>query len=132
MPRNDGFSYRERLGPGAESETLLAYLCRRYRHSSPSEWAARIEAGDVLVDAKPSAPGAALRRGQDLTWRRPPWDEPEAPLDFSVLHEDGDLLAIAKPAGLPTLPGANFLQSTLLHQVRRYAPDATPLHRLGR
>jgi len=33
---------------------------------------------------------------------------------------------------LPTLPGANFLQSTLLHLVRAYAPDAAPLHRLGR
>jgi len=52
-----------------------------------------------------------LRPGQELVWRRPPWDE---------------------PAGLPTLPGANFLQHTLLHQVRRYAPEAAALHRLGR
>lgn len=132
MSRNDGFTYRERLGPGAESETLITYLCRRYLHSSPSEWTARIEAGDVLVDAKPASPDTTLRRGQDLVWRRPPWEEPDAPLAFSVLYEDGDVLAVGKPAGLPTLPGANFLQSTLLHQVRLYAPDATALHRLGR
>lgn len=132
MPRNDGFAYRERLGPGAESTTLLTYLCHRYRHSSPSQWTARIEAGDVLVDAKPAAKDVLLRRGQDLAWTRPPWEEPDAPLAFSVLYEDGDLLAVGKPAGLPTLPGANFLQNTLLHQVRLYAPDATALHRLGR
>jgi 23S rRNA pseudouridine1911/1915/1917 synthase len=53
-------------------------------------------------------------------------------LSFAVLYEDEDLLAVAKPAGLPTLPGANFLNNTLLHLVRAYAPDATPLHRLGR
>ncbi len=132
MSRNDGFTYRERLGPAAESETLLSYLCRRYRHSSPSQWMARIEAGDVLLDARRAADDEPLRRGQDLVWRRPPWLEPDAPLAFDVLHEDADLLAVAKPAGLPTLPGANFLKHTLLHQVRGYAPDATAIHRLGR
>jgi 23S rRNA pseudouridine1911/1915/1917 synthase len=64
--------------------------------------------------------------------RWPPWIEPDAPRSFTVLYEDDDLLAVAKPAGLPTLPGANFLQATLLHLVRSYAPDASPLHRLGR
>jgi len=132
MSRNDGFTYRERLGSSAESTTLIAYLGDRYRHSSRSEWTSRIEAGDVLVDAKPSAIDVVLRPGQELVWRRPPWDEPEAPLDFAVLYEDDDLLAVAKPAGLPTLPGANFLQHTLLYQVRRSAPAAVALHRLGR
>lgn len=132
MPRNDGFAYGERLGTDGEDEALLPYLCRRYRHSSRSEWTARIATGQVLLDGKPARPGAVLRRGQDLTWTRPPWVEPDAPLLFTVLYEDADLLAVGKPSGLPTLPGANFLQSTLLHQVRRYAPEATALHRLGR
>jgi len=132
MSRNDGFTYRERLGPEADSTTLLAYLGHRYRHSSQAEWTERIEAGDVLVDARPAAKNVVLRHGQELVWRRPPWDEPDAPLAFAVLYEDADLLAVAKPAGLPTLPGANFLQHTLLHQVQRYAPEAVALHRLGR
>ena len=132
MSLNDGFTYRERLGPSAESTTLLAYLGDRYRHSSQAEWTSRIEAGDVLVDDRPSAIDIVLRPGQELVWRRPPWAEPDAPLGFAVLYEDDDLLAVSKPAGLPTLPGANFLQHTLLHQVRRYAPEAAALHRLGR
>ena len=132
MARNDGFIYRDRVGPDALSETLVAYLGRRYRHSAPSAWLERIEAGDVLVDATPAAPGIRLRCGQEVAWTRPPWEEPDAPLGFAVLYEDTDLLAVDKPAGLPTLPGANFLQSTLLHQVRLYAPEATALHRLGR
>jgi 23S rRNA pseudouridine1911/1915/1917 synthase len=132
MARNDGFTYRERLPREAEHETLIAYLCRRYGHSTQSEWAARIDAGHVLVDARPAAPEVALRSGQELIWHRPSWDEPDAPLTFAVIYEDDDLLAVAKPAGLPTLPGAGFFQSTLLHQVRRYAPNATAIHRLGR
>jgi 23S rRNA pseudouridine1911/1915/1917 synthase len=49
-----------------------------------------------------------------------------------VIHRDDDLLAVAKPPGLPTLPGGGFLESTLLRLVRRLDPAASPLHRLGR
>jgi len=132
MSRNDGFTYGERLGADADNVALLAYLCRRYHHSSPCAWRQRIESGDVRVDSAEVHPEAPLRSGQRLEWRRPPWDEPEAPLGFDRLYEDDDVLAVAKPPGLPTLPGANFLQSTLLHQVRREVADAAPLHRLGR
>src|SRR3569833_953014 len=124
---NQGCTYRERLDARAEGEQVLAYLSRRYRHSSPEDWMARIAAGQVLVDDRAVQADTSLRGGSELIWRRPPWIEPEAPCAFSILYEDADLLAVAKPAGLPTLPGANFLQSTLLHQVQRYAPDAAPV-----
>lgn len=129
---NEGCEYCEQLGADADGRTLLSYLSRRYTHSSPAEWEARIAAGSVLIDGKPAHPENILRRGSELVWQRPPWIEPDAPGSFTVLYEDNDLLAVAKPAGLPTLPGANFLQSTLLHLVRSYTPDASPLHRLGR
>lgn len=129
---NQGFAYCEQLGPEADGLTALAYLSRRYEHSTEAEWAERIASGHVLVDSLPVNAESVLHKGCELAWKRPPWIEPEAPTSFSVLYEDEDLLAVAKPAGLPTLPGANFLQTTLLYLVRAYAPDATPLHRLGR
>src|SRR5262245_17490258 len=132
MPLNEGFEYRERLGPDVDGQTLLGYLSDRYRHSTRSEWRTRIECEQVRLDGGPAHGDTRLRAGQVLVWRRPPWSEPEVPTAFSILFEDEDLLAVAKPAGLPTLPGANFLQSTLLHRVRLQAPDAAPLHRLGR
>lgn len=132
MAWNEGCAYREQLGPEAEGEGLLTYLCRRYNHSSPSDWLDRIRAGDVRIDGAVAAPDARLRRGQRLLWNRPPWDEPEAELAFAILYEDDDVLAVSKPAGLPTLPGAHFLQSTLLRRVQLMAPAATAVHRLGR
>ena len=39
---------------------------------------------------------------------------------------------MAKPAGLPTLPGGGYLEHTLLARVRRLDPRAVPVHRLGR
>jgi 23S rRNA pseudouridine1911/1915/1917 synthase len=129
---NEGFEYREAFGPLPEGTTLLDYLSGRYPHSSREEWRSRIESGRVLLDGAPARPEAPARRGGVLLWRRPPWEEPEAPRTFGVLYEDEDILAAAKPAGLPVLPGANYLQATLLHLVRRRRPPASPLHRLGR
>ncbi len=54
------------------------------------------------------------------------------PLGFALLYRDADLLAVAKPAGLPTVPSGGYLNHTLLHQVQRRYPEASPLHRLGR
>jgi 23S rRNA pseudouridine1911/1915/1917 synthase len=129
---NEGCEYREQLDRDADGKTLLVYLSRRYGHSSATEWNDRIASGLVLIDSKPVHSDTILRSGSYLSWQRPPWIEPDAPLSFTIIYEDDDLLAVAKPAGLPTLPGANFLQSTLLHLVRAHAPDASPLHRLGR
>jgi 23S rRNA pseudouridine1911/1915/1917 synthase len=129
---NLGFEYRDRIGPEADGETVLSYLKRRYRHSDEADWRVRIDAGEVLLEKATAEPGARLRRGQSLVWRRPPWEEPPVPLAFAVLHRDEHLLAVAKPRGLPTAPNGGFLEHTLLHLVRRLAPRATPMHRLGR
>lgn len=129
---NGGCTYREQLDARAAGRPLDEYLIERYRHSSPEEWRSRIEAGQLLLDGRPVHAATVLRAGQGLLWRRPPWREPAAPLAFAVLHDDGEVLAVAKPAGLPTLPGGGFFHSTLLHQVGSHASGAAPLHRLGR
>ena len=129
---NSGFAYRDRIGPEAEGEIVLAYLVRRYRHTAAAEWRARIAAGEVILEDAAADPGTVLRRGQWLVWNRPPWEEPAVPLAFAVLYRDESLLAVAKPRGLPTVPNGGFLEHTLLHLVRALAPRAVPLHRLGR
>ena len=129
---NRGFIYTETVDGRGRGEALLDYLASRYRHTSSGLWAERIAGGQVLVDGRRAAPDAVLRPGQIIVWNRPPWSEPEAPLHYAELHRDGHLLAVAKPPGLPTLPGAGFLEHTLLALVRRRHPGAAPVHRLGR
>ena len=130
---NQGYEYRERIGPGAAGQTVLAHLVERYRHSDEATWRTRIAEGEILLDGQAPSPTEALRAGQSLVWRRPPWEEPPVPLSFAVLHLDEDLLAVGKPRGLPTIPhGGLYLTHTLVHQVRRRWPEATPMHRLGR
>jgi len=131
-PLNSGYEYRNRVGPADHGRTVLDLLAARYTHSTRSVWSVRIDRGQVRLDQLAVLPEQRVRAGQLLTWRRPPWQEPAVPLGFALLHLDPELIAAAKPRGLPTLPGGGrFLEHTLLHQVRQRFPGASPAHRLG-
>lgn len=129
---NHGFTYTGLIGPRDEGLALLQHLVTRHGHTPEGEWRERVEGGLVLVDGEPARADQRLTRGQEVAWMRPPWEEPEAPLAYAVLYEDEDLVAVAKPSGLPTQPNGGFLEHTLLHLVRQRYPAASPIHRLGR
>ncbi|WP_008318400.1 RluA family pseudouridine synthase [Leptolyngbya sp. PCC 6406] len=131
---NQGWTYYNQVQASDAGLTLLDYYSQRYPHSSRGEWCDRIQSGQVEVDGRQGSEEAILKPRQRLAYHRPPWEEPPAPLNFGVLYEDGDLLVVDKPAGLPVLPGGGFLNHTLLHQLRQHYPQETPvpIHRLGR
>ncbi len=130
---NQGFEYRERVAVDAGGMRLSEYLARRYPRFTREDWMIRIESGRVLLDGIPTTAESILKPGQQLSWMRPPWQEPEVPRSFAILYRDTHLLAVAKPGGLPTIPGGGeFLEHTLLSLVRCHFPGARPLHRLGR
>ncbi|HVP68295.1 MAG TPA: RluA family pseudouridine synthase [Anaeromyxobacteraceae bacterium] len=60
--------------------------------------------------------------------------EPEAPLAFAVVHDDGELVAVDKPAGLPVHPTARYLAHTFTSVARERFPGrkVDPAHRLDR
>ncbi len=134
MPNsNQGYRHGEQISQAAVGWTVLAHLAHRFPLASLAEWQERIERGQVFIGDRSALADELLRAGQQLSWLRPPWVEPEVPLATAVLYEDADLLAVAKPSGLPTLPaGGEFLEHTLLALVRRRVPEASPMHRLGR
>ncbi|MEO8270073.1 MAG: RluA family pseudouridine synthase [Aureliella sp.] len=132
MTRNLGYSYRLQLDKKAIGHTTLSFLSSRFRHSTEAEWAVRIEEGQVLVNDKIAEESQLLLAGMIMIWNRPGWTEEETPQKFAVEFEDEQLLAVSKPSGLPTLPGAGFYLNTLLNLVRSRYPSARPLHRLGR
>lgn len=129
---NHGYAYRAQIGAESDRRTLLAHLTTTYRHSTKQEWADRLARGEIEVDGTITRSDAILRAGQTLVWRRPPWDEPDVPLHYELLHEDEAIVVVAKPCGLPTMPAGGFLQHTLLTLVRADYGHVTPLHRLGR
>lgn len=132
---NEGCIYRERVSDADAGVEALAYHAERFRHSSLEDWRRSFEAGRVQVNGLRAASAQILRAGDRLEFHRPPWVEPAAPLEFRVVYEDEDLLALDKPAGLQVLPAGPFHASTLITLVQRSSVEraqSAPVHRLGR
>jgi 23S rRNA pseudouridine1911/1915/1917 synthase len=131
--KNHGTSYPDRILESDEGVSVAAFYTLHYPHSTGETWRQRIAEGQVSLNGRTALPGERLTRGDRLIYQRLPWDEPDAPRDFGILYEDEDVLGLAKPSGLPVLPGGMFLENTLLYLARqRYGPGCSPLHRLGR
>jgi len=132
MLPNQGYCYRHVVRSLGAEHTLESYLANSFPHSTEAEWRERIQAGEILVDGRAIDGLVRLRPGSLLAWNRPGWIEEGTPTTFDVLYRDDELLAVNKPSGLPTLPGAGFYRHTLLSLVQELDPDVRPLHRLGR
>ncbi|MCP9833870.1 MULTISPECIES: RluA family pseudouridine synthase [unclassified Cyanobium] len=118
---------------------VVAYYAGRYPHSGAADWQRRLDAGEISRNGEPLRAEAILATGDRLLWRRSPWQEPAVPVGWGVIHDDGDLLVIDKPSGLPVLPAGGFLEHTVLRLLERQsaagpagAPPPRPVHRLGR
>ena len=129
---NQGHAYRDRADHSAES--IAGFYAERYRHSDQTVWTERLAAGEIWSNGQQLRADAPLAAGDLLVWHRPPWQEAAVPVlsERSIVFDDGDLLVLNKPSGLPVLPAGGFLEHTLLTQLQALAPAARPVHRLGR
>ena len=129
---NQGHAYRDRVDRPAAS--IAGFYAERYRHSDQAIWMERLAAGEIWCNGQQLRADAELAAGDRLVWHRPPWQEPAVPVlsERSIVFDDGDLLVLNKPSGLPVLPAGGFLEHTLLTQLQAWAPEARPVHRLGR
>lgn len=99
-----------RLGevpPGAEGDRVDAFVRRCLPHLSLREARRAIEEGAIWVDDRPARKGDRVFRGNVLSLRGFPQlladsPVPAADLEIPILYEDGCLLALDKPAGIPT------------------------------
>jgi 23S rRNA pseudouridine1911/1915/1917 synthase len=138
---NRGHIYRDR--PNAPAASISAFYAGRYGHSDRAEWERRLAAGEIRLNGRQLRADGPLAPGDRLAWHRPPWQELAVPVlpETAVVFDDGDLLVLNKPSGLPVLPAGGFLLHTLLAQLEGWVAagrlDAAaglprPVHRLGR
>lgn len=85
-------------------------------------------------DGTKRMPSDRVRYGETVYIIRPPFEEPIAPREFTVLYEDEDVLAVDKPPGLPVHPSATYHKNTLSHLLReRYGENPPQIaHRLDK
>lgn len=125
------------MEPAQAGVTVGAYYASRHRHSDRATWLGRLAAGEIEHNGQTLRTDEPLAAGDRLAWHRPPWQEGAVPAAWAVVLDDGDLLAIDKPPGLPVLPAGGWLEHTLLRLLeRRHGDDPAgvprPVHRLGR
>jgi len=115
---------------------LDAYLMAKIRRLD-GEKAAFLVAERLDVEGEPGprlAPDSLVQPGLAFSLWREAEPEPETPLHFGVVHDDGDLLVVDKPAGLPIHPTARYFEHTFTAVAKARYPDRKidPAHRLDR
>jgi 23S rRNA pseudouridine1911/1915/1917 synthase len=107
--------------PAARGERLDKFLAEVSGLSR-----ARVQTIEVRLDGRAAKPSTRLKGGETLEWTVP---EPVAAkplaqdLPIEVLHEDRDLIAINKAAGVVVHPGAGNLDGTLVNALLHHVKD---------
>jgi 23S rRNA pseudouridine1911/1915/1917 synthase len=116
--------------------TLLEHLVARFPYFDADGWKARIAEGRLFVEGEVAAADRRLAKGQLLTYRMPPVDEPPADLNWSVAAEDEWFLVANKPGNLLVHRMGKSYTSNLVYQIRTADNPgwaaADPAHRLDR
>lgn len=107
---------------------LDRFLVRQMKAGSRALVQRWIEDGSVLVNGKPAKPAQKLHAGDSLNieiTNVPRTSETLEPWNFQleILYEDDYLLAINKPAGLITHPGAGVHSHTLTNAAVSLRPE---------
>ncbi len=99
-------------------QRLDQYLVEMIPDISRSRLASLIRKGLILVNGRSCKAGNRLRPGDRIDATIPP-PEPMAitpeKVDFTVIHEDADLLVVAKPPGVVVHPATGHKKGTLVH-----------------
>lgn len=116
---------------GQRLDTALARMFPEYSRSRLKDWITR---GLVTVDQRLLRPRDVVAGGENVVLR-PQLEAsvssgPE-PIELEIVHEDGDLLVIDKPAGLVVHPGAGNLRGTLMNGLLHRLPQLETLPRAG-
>lgn len=119
---------------------LLDYLARRFDYRTREQWSDLIDLGRLELEGRPARADDPLRENQVLRFAVVDYEEPEVPVDFSLLNPGpdgrpaGDLAFLHKPAGLPIHRTGKIFFQTLANLARERFGDMTwaPLNRLDR
>jgi 23S rRNA pseudouridine1911/1915/1917 synthase len=101
-----------------EGQRLDLFLVEMLPDLSRSRLSSLIRAEFILVNGSTSKAANRLKNGDLIEVTVPPPEpleiRPEK-VDFSILHEDDDLLVIAKPPGVVVHPACGHKEGTLVH-----------------
>ena len=134
-PLRDGVGASRVALPAAGWDTVAAFLADRFPAISTQQWAARMQAGDVVdQDGSPLQADACFRPHAILFYFRCVAEEAPIPFQEAVLFQDAYIVVADKPHFLPVTPSGSYLQETLLVRLKRRLgiDQLSPVHRIDR
>ena len=113
---------------------LDRYLKEKIRRLSRERVQRVIEQRLESEDGRRLKPATRIRPGQRFVLFKEAEPEPETPMEFGVVFDDGSLLVVDKPAGLPVHATARYTAHTFTALARARFPGrkVDPGHRLDR
>lgn len=113
---------------------LDRYLLDKIRRLTPERAQFLIEHRLETEDGRKLDAATPVTAGLSFALLREREPEPDAPLDFGVILDDGEILAVDKPAGLPVHPTARYFEHTFTAVAKARYPGRKidPAHRLDR
>ncbi len=113
---------------------LDRYLLEKIRRLTPERVEHLILNRLESDDGRRLEPSTPVTAGLSFALLRDVEPEPDAPRDFRVVHDDGELVVVDKPAGLPVHPTARYLVNTFTSVAKERFPGRKidPAHRLDR
>jgi 23S rRNA pseudouridine1911/1915/1917 synthase len=123
------------VAPAMAGMRLDQALARLLPKESRSRLARLVEEGAVRVDGERASPADRLRGGERLAVTLLPRPEEAAfraeDIALDVVHEDDQVLVVAKPAGLVVHPGSGNWAGTMLNALLHRVPALKALPRAG-
>jgi 23S rRNA pseudouridine1911/1915/1917 synthase len=113
---------------------LDRYLQEKIRRLSRERVQRLIEEKLETPDGRRLKPSTRVTPGLAFALLKDAEPEPETPMQFEVVHDDGALLVVDKPAGLPVHPSARYSAHTFTSLAKLRYPErkVDPAHRLDR
>ncbi|ACL67647.1 pseudouridine synthase, RluA family [Anaeromyxobacter dehalogenans 2CP-1] len=113
---------------------LDRYLQEKIRRLSRERVQRLIEHRLETEDGRRLKPSTRVAPGLSFALLKDAEAEPDTPQAFAVVHDDGALLVVDKPAGLPVHPTARYAANTFTSLAKLRYPDrkVDPAHRLDR
>jgi len=99
-------------------QRLDLFLADKVSALSRSRISSLIRTGNIVVNGKSSKAGYRLKTDEQIEVRVPPpqpMDIVPEHVDFAIIHEDDDLVVIAKPPDIVVHPACGHQKGTLVH-----------------
>ncbi len=113
-------------------DQALAKVFPQYSRNRLQAW---LKSGHILVNGAAAQPSLPVVGTENIELRPPPAVDVAAPraqkMALDIVHQDGDLIVINKPAGLVVHPGAGNPEGTLMNGLLAHAPGLRQVPRAG-